>query len=478
MPNAASLSGLTRYIERTDWSDALTEVLAEHIEPACETFGVDRADLDRLLGESCSQVLWGCAFEDFLTRISPDGRNVVDDYLKRRGYAEGGGAKRYMKALRGAVMSLYEVSDIVPGKSFLARDLIRGGEPVRITEKRGSECMKNWDRIAARVVGLGSDWQMAGGALLFSRDLSERALASFREVIDRMPEDLRDLVKQGGDRAADGPLNETGIETLVLANAAPTLTTMWLSNALDAALNPQSPKLENADGDPVVICASTFTLRAGVKPAECRAALAAIPDLRKNSAKLFDWLAPLAEGAGIEPAARSEGVIVLTSETSDGYALLGGVEIKKNQVELSTNSRERAARGEALIGAALGDLAIKIEREETSAEDVLAEKRASQARGSKRQKAMPTGIPADEARAIMHSYLDRHYRQVIEQPLPVLGGVSPREAARSMAGRTKVVAWLKTLENHAARSVETADVTAGYDFGWIWRELGVTELRV
>ena len=28
-------------------------------------------------------------------------------------------------------MSLYEVSDVVVGESFLARDLVRGGEPVR-----------------------------------------------------------------------------------------------------------------------------------------------------------------------------------------------------------------------------------------------------------------------------------------------------------------------------------------------------------
>lgn len=30
--------------------------------------------------------LWGCAFEDFLTRIvEPDDVNLVDEYLKRRG---------------------------------------------------------------------------------------------------------------------------------------------------------------------------------------------------------------------------------------------------------------------------------------------------------------------------------------------------------------------------------------------------------
>ena len=98
-----------------------------------------------------------------MTRDLDDGRNVVDDYLKRRGHIESSSAKRYMKALRGSVISLYEVSDVVPGKSFLARDLIRGGEPVRVIEKSGSETLNTWDHLAARLVQLGTEWHMGGG---------------------------------------------------------------------------------------------------------------------------------------------------------------------------------------------------------------------------------------------------------------------------------------------------------------------------
>jgi len=57
--------------------------------------------------------VWGCAFEDFLTRELNDGRNIVDDYLKRRGWKESASARAYMSALRTSVVSLYEVSDIV-----------------------------------------------------------------------------------------------------------------------------------------------------------------------------------------------------------------------------------------------------------------------------------------------------------------------------------------------------------------------------
>jgi hypothetical protein len=43
------------------------------------------------------------AFEDFLTREIVDGRNVVDDYLKRRGWRESASTKAYMRALRDSV---------------------------------------------------------------------------------------------------------------------------------------------------------------------------------------------------------------------------------------------------------------------------------------------------------------------------------------------------------------------------------------
>jgi hypothetical protein len=39
-----------------------------------------------------------------------------------------------------------------------------------------------------------------------------------------------------------------------------------------------------------------------------------------------------------------------------------------------------------------------------------------------------------------------------------------------------VVNWLKTLENHSSKR-PAGDPIGEYDFGWMWQELGVTELR-
>lgn len=63
-------------------------------------------------------------------------RHAAIDYLKRRGWKETGLNRKYMSALRLSVMSLYELSDVKPSESFLARDLVRDGDPVRVFASR------------------------------------------------------------------------------------------------------------------------------------------------------------------------------------------------------------------------------------------------------------------------------------------------------------------------------------------------------
>ena len=64
----------------------------------------------------------------------------------------------------------------------------------------------------------------------------------------------------------------------------------------------------------------------------------------------------------------------------------------------------------------------------------------------------------------------------LDQPIPGLGNISPRKAAKSKTGRKKLVAWLKRLENQNAGH-DTDDPMASYDTEWIWEELGVSNLR-
>ena len=56
----------------------------------------------------------------------------------------------------------------------------------------------------------------------------------------------------------------------------------------------------------------------------------------------------------------------------------------------------------------------------------------------------------------------------------VLSGTQ-QAAARTKAGREKVATWLKYLESSNQR--DPSSPMASYDFGWMWKELGVEDLR-
>src|SRR3546814_2799555 len=109
-------------------------------------------EIGEILGEHWDRTLWGCAFEDFLTQsFDPDGINIVDDYIKRRGWNEKVQSKAYMKALSTSVMSLYEASEIVPGQSMTLRDMVRGGEPLLVHEHSATQSLKKWEIGRAHV---------------------------------------------------------------------------------------------------------------------------------------------------------------------------------------------------------------------------------------------------------------------------------------------------------------------------------------
>src|SRR5215469_13303696 len=110
-----TLEGLMKWAQRDEWRGVLGDVLEQHLGPACTGAGVEVGDLADLIGSGWLITLWGCAFEDLVSRTLDDGRNLADEYLQRRGWKEAVSTRAYITALRSSVVSLYEVSDIVIG---------------------------------------------------------------------------------------------------------------------------------------------------------------------------------------------------------------------------------------------------------------------------------------------------------------------------------------------------------------------------
>ena len=296
----------------------------EHFGAALEEFDLDFEDLEEVLGPQLPWVMWGCAFEDFLTRDwEPEG-NIVDLYLKKRGGREPAQAKAYMASLRSAHVSLHEVLAATPGDSMLLRDILTGEPPVTVQEKSASKTLRPGDRIAVRVVPLRDHHVISGGLLPFAP-----------AVVDLLMDGLRNVLK--ARRKKNLHLTPDQLRSI-----APLFTAAFLFTHLPEALEPKPPQMTNTDGEDLVFHELRFPVAAGITQAQVAEAIDRLPDLSGDGAKRWVWLAQQKKGRKAVPM--------------EGGTIVGTLELRGKALVLEVNSAERAARGAAMISKAAGGL--------------------------------------------------------------------------------------------------------------------------
>lgn len=445
MAERNDISGLLAFIGREgDWRERLQDTVAEHLMPALEEFEIDQDGLADLLGEQWSGVLWGCAFEDFLGQHYEDG-NIVDLYLKRRGWKETALNRAYFTALRDAPVSLYEVGDVQPGTSMVLRDLLSDAAPVTVREKSATRTLKQWDRIAVRVVPERDHHVISGALLPFRSEAVDFLFAGLRDALKLKKRDALRLTRDQ------------------LLGCAPIFTSAWLFIEIDRALTPAQPQFTNSDGDDVLFHELCYPLASGVTQKAVAERLDRVKGFLPEGPKFWNWLA-VRKGRG----GKAGGGIMLDTQM-EGATVLGSLELTGKTLLVTVNSAERAAKVQKLIGAAAGDLL----RAPLTTIRTVEQMRADQRRNGPSDAA--DEIPPEIAHQLMRDHLDKHYRETLDAPIPALGGKSPRQAVRTAAGRAKVIEWLKMLENRSAGHGEGP--IAEYDFGWMWVELGLQDHR-
>jgi hypothetical protein len=456
------LQGLIKWSVRDPWRDRFDQILEDHLLPACDETGVATDDVVSIVGEDLFvSTVWACAFEEFLTREFEDGANVVDEYLKRRGWKEPASVRTYMAALRNSTMSFYEISGIVPGESFRARDLARGGEPILVSERSATRSLKPWDRIAARVIQVGPKMQIGGGVLVYETGTAETCIEALHELRKRSKPKQR--MSSKAIRQASG---DTGlVSTETLRAISPMFTTFWLVDLIERAERPAIRDLRNMEGDELLLCEARYPLAAGTTCVHIQAVLNAHREFRRVDATFWNWVSPK------KPAAQASSHEGLALETTcdDGTLVLGGVELQADALVLAANSQRRCDLGCTLLSGILGERVRQPSLKTETVDEMIASERTTAPQ--------QLDIPEEERCAIIHDYLDRHYRDVLDQPVPMLGGKSPRAAVRTDSGRIKVAGWLKMMENTTANAADPTSPLAIYDFGWLWNELGIDELR-
>jgi hypothetical protein len=181
-----------------------------------------------------------------------------------------------------------------------------------------------------------------------------------------------------------------------------------------------SMKVVSAEGDPVVFSEAAY--RVLDEPALLRALdSSGVLDREDPPEGRYHWFEELSPG-------------------SESRRSLGTLRVEGGRLVLEANSKERLARGRALVeslaGAALAHQGDKF----TGLKTAMRKHKGS---------APPpeSKIPPEVQRQIIERYMAEHYRTWPDAPLPALDGQTPRQAAATPQGRSRVAELLKFIEN-------------------------------
>ena len=406
-------------------------------------------DEDKLIAELQENSYWhmvfGYVFEDFASSHWDGEQNsFIDDYLKRRGWREAPVARCYLQALNDVDVQLWEITSVKPGYYAEVRLYGSDKKPVRVLEKAATQSLQQWDFLAGRVVRL-DNTPLFTGALL---NLPPSEAGRVQRILDKIKEEtvkLTDqLLKDGEIEAIPDDIAQQTEEAL--SHLPEVLFRVWAAYVYHAIGNAM-PNLQNRDGETFQLTTVRFPL-IGTADTVTNI-LDQLPELDRNiSETTWAWL----------PHASDD------LKENQPVSILGHLFLRDKALELEINSVERAERGTQWLTEQLGDSV----GQPLTVHENLADKMAN---------AEPMDDSLDlsqteEGQALIKQYMDQHYRQTLDEPIPMLSDKTPRECAADPALHKEVMQWLKYIENQSAHAP-----APGYDFLWIWRELKLERHR-
>lgn len=297
------------------------------------------------MDEDVVGVLEMFVLEDFFSaRFGDNVRNVINDYLKRRGWRETPAARRYLEAPRDSAPSLCRIVDVMPGKIVVVRDLLGDGEPATVEDELGFEPSMVGECFAGRVLLVDGVLRLSGGLLSISGAMAAALLTS-----THVAEVLREVRIDGEDPSLTGP-------TAPDPALARRFSQAWLVELVKNGVIPP-PNLRNSDNEGVVPCHVRMPVIGD------RAHVISLFDgddeLERDGNAGWRWLdadSPSLRTEQSRHEPRESGMSQAGIDTTTlGYAEL---------LVMTANSVERAERARALLTSRLGELvgSARIER--------------------------------------------------------------------------------------------------------------------
>lgn len=357
-----------------------------------------------------------------------EGRALLDWFLEEREHELAASERVWLEAQSRAWISIWEATEVVPAESLALLDLL-SGEARQVIEKSGSRTLRKGAAILGRVVDYEGVSLLAG---IHSNPLPPDRVRGLTRAI------RSELAVEGGN---------VPIEILRREETMAIVVSLWeveVENLRRSLSVP--PRLTNTNGDELLPTTDTFTIPAGRAP-DATARLLALPGATRDTSEEEATIVFVKPGNRMNPMADS--------------TVVGRATIVGETLRLETNSLKRADDLRRRVEEACPGLAHHGKREH---QDTNSMWKASRARGPR-----VTEPPSADALAAMRAFKERHYAAWLDESIPALRGMTPREAAKSPVGREMLLQLLKEMEYSEAGLPERER----YDFSRTRRRLGL-----
>ncbi len=390
--------------------------------------------------------------------VLPTGRRLIDLFADEIGPTLPEAEATLLSAWRAINrLRLFEVQSVQPGQSVVVRDLL-SEETLTVYDRSASRSLRRWIVLLVRPHQAVDRVCFTGSAQMLTPMHKKEMLEAARQLWDAYR--AKYPVASLSDFYRDSSLNLLRAIQRCQAEAA------------------RPPKLVTAEGHPVMEAHAEYVVRRFDAVMERLRQAAefedAGPSETKPRAEHFNWLM---RGRSRVPEAPmgEKGALALSTDWTMGpgqpsYRSLGDITLSHERLELECMSRERLEAGKALLAEVLGD-SLRHKRDRVRPTQLKAAAPFSQ----------PTLLPARpaprprlsaEERALQEQFAHQQTERWLNDPLPSLNGLSPRQAAATPEGRAEIRELLKVSE-YIADEREAHGEAALMDLARIRRELGL-----
>lgn len=314
-------------------------------------------------------------------------------------------------------VSFHHLTAVDPGRSIDLEDLLTG-ETCQVVERSASRTVRRGGVLYARTLTLDGVSIMIGCG-------STMLPPSYRTDIARVREELAGAAERrlSIDEVA---AHDDGLRR-------------WYLEVADQIHHPAPPKLKNTDGDPLAPTTLHFELQCS--PDEAFDALRSLNVVENDDDALLADSSSDASGqlhsfhlTWNKPGNRLH--------ASWDNTTLGSIEVEGASLVASANSNRRAGRLRRQIEKRLHGRVLLLRTVVESVDAMLAQ--------AGREGHVPPDESSPELAQVAAALAERHWEEWLDTPVPALGGVTPRQAVTTEAGRERLAALLDDFEWRAS----------------------------